>query len=69
MNPALLSQLIALVQWGLTALGAIKEGAATNAQFIESLKLALAENRPLTTEEWAPIEALADAAHQGVQNA
>lgn len=69
MNPLLLNQIISLVQWGITALGVVKEGDATNAQFIDTLKQALAENRPLTPEELAPIEALADAAHQGVQNA
>ena len=69
MNPELIAQLIALVQWGLKGLITIKEGDAVNAQFIDTLKVALAENRPLTAEEWAPIEALADAAHQGAQNA
>ena len=69
MNPLLISQLISLITWGIKGLGVIKEGDATNAQFIETLRTALNENRPLTPAEWAPVEALADAAHQGVQDA
>lgn len=69
MNPALLSQLIQLIQWGITGALAFKANDAFVGQFADTLKAALAENRPLTDEEWAPIDAAAAAASQRLQDA
>lgn len=69
MNPELAEQIIAFIRWALAGAFAVKEGDATNAQYAPIFEAALAENRPLTAEEWAPIESLADAAHQGLQGA
>jgi len=69
MNPTLIEQIIQLISWGMTGLLSLKENDASNAAFIPALRAALAENRPLTAEEWAPIQAAVDAAHTGLQNA
>lgn len=69
MNAELLAQLIQLVEWSVSGLMDWKANQATNAQFADTLKAALNENRPLTADEWAPIDAAAQAAHDALANA
>ena len=69
MNPELLAQLIQLIEWGVSGLLDWKAIQASNAGFAPSLKAALAENRPLTDDEWAPIHTSAQAAHDALANA
>ena len=69
MNPLLLTQLEQLFQWSISGVLDWKTTQATNAQFLPSLQAALAGNRPLTAEEWAPIHNGAQAAHDALANA
>lgn len=69
MNPLLLTQLEQLFQWGVSGLLDWKAAQAANDQFLPSLQAALAGNRPLTTDEWAPIHAAAQAGHDTLANA
>lgn len=69
MDPVLISQLISLIEWGLTGALAFKQNDAFVGQFVDTLKAALAENRPLTDAEWAPIDAAAQAAHDALRDA
>lgn len=69
MNPALVAQLIQLIQWGITGALAFKANDAFVGQFVATLQAALDENRPLTDAEWAPIDAAAQAANDRLQNA
>ena len=69
MDPALISQLISLIEWGLTGALAFKENDAFVGQFLTTLNAALTENRPLTDAEWAPIDQAAQQAHDDLANA
>jgi hypothetical protein len=69
MNPALAAQLIEIGRLALMGLLQLKENDQSNGLYIPSLNAALAENRPLTAEEYAPITAAADAAHAALQAA
>lgn len=66
MNAALAIQLI---QYGVMFLTGLKNGDTLAAQFNPVFSQALAENRPLTADEWAPIQAASDAAHAALQSA
>lgn len=69
MDPALILQIEQLIQWAATGLLKWKQSDGTDAPFVAVFKQALTENRPLTAEEWAPIEAVVDAATQAALNA
>lgn len=69
MNPALVSQLIQLIQWGITGLLAFKANDAFVGQFTDELNAALAENRPISDETWKVIDDAAAAANQRLQDA
>lgn len=69
MNPALASQLIQLIQWGITGLLAFKANDAFVGQFTDELNAALAENRPISDDTWKVIDDAAAAANQRLQDA
>lgn len=69
MNPELVAQLIQLFQWAVSGALDWKANQANNAQFLPTLTAALNENRPLTADEWAPIDAAAQAAHDKLAGA
>lgn len=69
MNPALIAQILQLFQWAAAGLIQIKNADGTDGQFAPVLRAALEENRPLTADEWAPIEALVNTATQNALNA
>lgn len=69
MDPALILQIEQLIQWAATGLLKWKQSDGTDAPFVPVFRAALAENRPLTAAEWAPIEAIVDAATQAALNA
>ena len=69
MNPALVSQLIQLIQWGITGLLAFKANDAFVGQFTEELKAALDENRPVSDATWNILDEAAAAANLRLQEA
>ena len=69
MDPALISQLISLIEWGLTGALAFKENDAFVGQFLTTLNAALTENRPLTDAEWAQIRSFGASQHDALQGA
>lgn len=69
MNPQLLAQLEQLIAWGISGALDWKAQQASDAAFAPTVLAALRENRPLTAEEWAPIHADAQAAHDALANA
>lgn len=68
MNPTVLLA-EQLIQYGVMVMTGLLAGDNSAAQFNPVFSAALAANRPLTPDEWAPIQAAADAAHNALQNA
>lgn len=69
MNPALVSQLIQIIQWGITGLLAFKANDAFVGEFTEELHQALLENRPVSNDTWTRLDEAATAANQRLQDA
>lgn len=69
MDLALIAQIEQLLQWAATGLLKFKEADGTDAQWAPVFRQALTENRPLSADEWAPIEALVDATVQAALDA
>ena len=69
MDPMLILQIEQLFQWVATGLLKWKQSDGTDAPFVPVFKQVLVENRPLSTDEWAPIEAVVDQATQNALNA
>jgi hypothetical protein len=69
MDLTLVAQIEQLLQWAATGLLKIKEADGTDAVWAPVFRQALTESRPLTADEWAPIEALVDATVQAALDA
>lgn len=69
MDLTLATQIANLIALGIVELRVVSANNAMNDEKTPVINAALAENRPLTEAEFGAIEALADDAHGGVQNA
>lgn len=69
MDLTLATQIANLIALGIVELRVVSANNAMNDAQTPVLKAALTENRPLTEDEFGAIEALANDAHGGVQNA
>lgn len=69
MNPALVEQLMQLIEWGVSGLLNWKENTAYNDTYKPAILAALAANAPLPDDVWAQITADQQAAHAALQQA
>lgn len=69
MNAELIVQIEQLFQWGVAGLLKWKDAQGNDEAWVPVFRAALAESRPMTVEEWAPLEAQVDAATQAALNA